>query len=431
MDNKERLFGWYVIAAAWLGVFSLFGYRATFGVLRVPMSAEMGWTNTQVNLGYSLMMGIYAFAAFGSGFVVDRWGAKWLYALAAVLGALGFYVTAQTSSLYVYYMAFGLFAGIGTGGLWTGSIVSARNWFVGDSYARAWGIAFTGAPIAQIVLSLFIRNYISGGEVDAWRGAMVMLGGIILVLLVFATFLAKGAPETYNMKPAGTVPQATPQKSYPRKVAYTTYPFWGVVLVFFFSLNAEFQLWTQVVSYWINNADMSLSEATGTYVIIGATGIIAMPIMGIVADRVVRKSAHEVLGRKIMLIAGPLVGVVACSILLMQTPDTPIFGIVFCVVFAIYWAIVPGGVVGYLGAVYGRGNLGSIYSLVAFICMGGGPFIGPLVGGFLVDLSGGYTYSMVFSLVAFLISAVLALTLPLALKEQPAGVIAPQQPATT
>ena len=191
MNEKGRYYGWFVVSAAWLAVFCLFGYRSTFSILKVPMSAEMGWSQAQVSLGYSIMMGVYAICAFVSGFIVDKWGSKPIYLLGAVLGLAGFWVTAQSHSLYGYYAAFGILAGIATAGLWTGSIVAARKWFVGESYAKMWGIAFSGGPIAQIVLSLFIKQQLAGGGAQAWRSAMEMLGGLVLVLLIVAAVLAK------------------------------------------------------------------------------------------------------------------------------------------------------------------------------------------------------------------------------------------------
>ncbi|MDJ0931689.1 hypothetical protein [Breoghania sp.] len=157
---------------------------------------------------------------------------------------------------------------------------------------------------------------------------------------------------------------------------------------------------------------MSPSDVTNTYVVIGAVGIFSMPIMGWAADKVVGMSPSEAHARKLMLIIGPVIAVLACGVLLMESESSTLF----CILFAVYWAIVPGGVVGYLGSIFGRGALGSIYSLVALICMGGGLFVEPLVGGYLKDVSGGYSYSMAFSLGAFLIAALIAMTLPLARK---------------
>ena len=102
----------------------------------------------------------------------------------------------------------------------------------------------------------------------------------------------------------------------------------------------------------------------------------------------------------------------------MQTPESSILGALSCVVFAMYWAVVPGGVVGYAGAVYGRATLGRIWGLATLIVMGIGPFAGSFIGGYLKDVSGSYTYSIVFALSAFVTSMLFASSLPLTTKPE-------------
>ena len=127
-DNvRAKRIGYMVIAAAWLAVFCLFGYRATFSVLLGPMQESMNWTVSQTSLGYSLMMTIYAITAFFSGMIIDRYGTKPAYFLGAIFGALGFYITSYVHSYVAYLAAYSIFAGIGTGMLWVSSTVSVRK----------------------------------------------------------------------------------------------------------------------------------------------------------------------------------------------------------------------------------------------------------------------------------------------------------------
>jgi len=74
---------------------------------------------------------------------------------------------------------------------------------------------------------------------------------------------------------------------------------------------------------------------------------------------------------------------------------------------------VPGGVVGYVGAIYGRKTLGKIWGLATTIVMGIGPFLGTYIGAQLKDISGSYTYSIYFALGAFVVSVLVAIALPL------------------
>ncbi len=419
-DSKAKKYGWSVVAASWLAVFCLFGYRATFAILKGPMSVELGWSQAQVTLGYSLMMVFYAITAFFAGMILDKWGTKPVYTVAAVFGALGFWLTSMVHSHLAYLFTFGLIAGVATGMLWVTSTVSVRKWYVGKSYATMWGIAFAGAPMAQFLLAYVTKGALAGGEVDAWRGAMVLLSVIMFIALILAVILAKKSPENYGIKAFGELPTpkggtAKAEYNWTTKEAYSQYAIWAAILTFLTSMMGEFLIWTQVVSYWTADLGWTRDTAINVYAIIGLVGIFSMPILGIVADKVVQNVGHEAKGRKIMLIVGPLTGVIACAFLLASGAGM-VWAYVACVIFAIYWAIVPGGVVGYTGAIYGRKTLGKIWGLATLIVMGIGPFLGSFIGGWLKDFTGSYTYSIYYALGSFVVSILLASTLPLAVK---------------
>ena len=465
-DRKAILYGRLVVFASWLAVFCLFGYRATFAILKGPIGVTMGWSTAQVTLGYSLMMVVYAVTAYFSGMILDKWGTKPVYAIAAVFGGLGFILTSMINVHAAYLFTFGVLGGIATGMLWVTSTVSVRKWYVGKSYATMWGFAFAGAPMAQFVLAQVVKpklgaaqkgldeavkailpnaDALQGKELAtaiagklkepgtleipavkdalatltaAWRGEMMVLGVIVFAALVLAVIVAKQSPDSYGMKPFGAMPApaggAAPAAEYDWGVgeAFGKYAIWAAILTFLTSMMAEFLIWTQVVSYWTQDVGFSLAKATQTYAVIGLIGIFSMPIMGKVADKVVAVMGNEVKGRKAMLMVGPGTGVLAC-LFLLGTKQSDVFAYVACFIFAVYWAIVPGGVVGYTGAIYGHKTLGKIWGLATMIVMGIGPFLGSFIGGWLKDVSGSYTYSIYYALGSFVLSIVLATTLPL------------------
>lgn len=425
MDNASaKRYGWSVVAASWLAVFCLFGYRATFAILKGPMSADLGWSQAQVTLGYSLMMMFYAITAFFSGMILDKWGTKPVYAVAAIFGGLGFYTTSMISTHLAYLFTFGLLAGIATGMLWVTSTVSVRKWYVGKTYGTMWGIAFAGGPMAQFILSYVTKAALKGDAADSWRGAMTLLAVIMFILLVLAVILAKRSPENYNMQPFGEIaaPGGGPAQEYVWgvKEAFSAFAIWGAILMFLTSMMAEFLIWTQVVSFWVSDLGWARDKAVNVYAVIGLVGIFSMPLLGIVADKVVQAAGNEVKGRKIMLFIGPMTGIFACIFLLLSGKTTT-WAYVACVIFAIYWAIVPGGVVGYCGAVYGRKTLGKIWGLATLIVMGIGPFTGSFIGGWLKDVSGSYTYSIYYALGSFGVSMLLALALPMSARRKGAA----------
>lgn len=420
MDEKRgNHLGHMVVLASWLAVFCLFGYRSTFSVLQVPMSKDLGWKASQLTLGYSLMMTVYAITAFFSGMIIDKWGTKPAYAIGSVCAALGFYITSYAESYIGYLIPYVIFAGVGTGMLWVSSTVSVRKWYVGKSYATMWGIAFMGAPVAQVVLSLGVKQIL--GSMD-WRIAMRILAIVVFVALVIAALVAKKNPQDYNIEPFGMDSLKSKntkgdEKIWSVKEAFGIFPIWGAIFAFLGSMVAEFLIWTQIVKYWTTDVKMPLSTATNLYVIIGIAGIFTMPLMGKLSDKIVSKYSHEAKARRIMLIFAPITGIVACLLLLM-TKISIIFGIIACILFAMYWAIEPGGVAGYAGAIYGSKTLGRIWGLATLIVMGIGPALGSFMGAYLFDKSGSYLNSIIFTTCAYIFSTIFAILLPLSAKEK-------------
>jgi MFS family permease len=419
-DKNAKRLGYMVIAAAWLAVFCLFGFRSSFSILNPVMISSTGWDKTLPSTGYSIMMSIYAITAFLSGMIIDRWGTRPAYFLGAIFAAMGFYLTSlvPNSAPYLYLALYGLFAGMGTGMLWVSSTVSVRKWFVGKSYGTWWGVAFAGAPMAQVLLSLVVKPILTGPDAgpDSWRIAMRVLAGIVFVALLLASAFARKSPEAYHLKPFGLAPAGPgPQKAefnWTPRTAFKTLPIWGTVGAFLTAMIGEFLIWTQVVRYWTVDAKMDLATATNLYIFIGISGIFTMPILGKVADMLVVKLGSEPKARKVMLIVAPAIGVLACLVLLASGAGSFAIGVFACVFFAIYWAIEPGGCAGYAGSIYGRKSLGKIWGLATLIVMGIGPAVGTYVGSAL-GASGSYVPSVWFALGAFAVSTVVALFLPL------------------
>ena len=383
----------------------------------------MGWTSTQASLGYCFMMTFYAITAFFSGSLIDKRGTKPTYIIGAICCFLGFFLTSfipegVSWSFPVYLLSYGVFAGVGTGMLWVSSTISCRKWYVGASYGSKWGLAFMGAPMAQLLLTIVVSPVLKNA---GWSMGMKLPSVIMAVMLLIAAAVAKPMPDKIGAQPFGldSLPKkdenAKPARTWTVGEAFKTRALWCDIFAFMFAVMGEFLIWSQVVRFftidlgWTQESLFGMPLANVVYMLIGFAGIVAMPITGKISDALVVKMGVERPARRLMLVVSPLFGI--AGVLCALTGNFPIVCLGM-VLLSVYWGIEPGGAAGYAGTVFGGASLGRIWGLSTLIIMGIGPSFGTFMGAFLFDMTGTYATSLYFGLGAYIVSTIFAILLP-------------------
>jgi MFS transporter, OFA family, oxalate/formate antiporter len=418
VDTKSKSFSLQVIIASFLAFFVFFGYRSAFSVLLTPMRTELGWDAARITAGYSLMMMIYAITSYFSGMVFNKFGTKFCLGISAAAAFLGYFLTSYAQTYISYLIPYAIFAGLATGMVFVPTVSALRSWHVGGAYGKAFGFAMAGACLAQVILTLGLKAVLLTMD---WRFGMRLLAIVSFGLLVVATLLIKKQPHFYGMQPTGEI--AAPSGEAPRKEtlwsvgeAFRTWALWGTILAFFTASFAEFLIWSQLVSYWINDAKFSLGTATNLYVIIGVLGIFFGPIFGALSDKYASKIGSETIARKNLMAISAFMGVLAMTLLLIGLSSLAL-SVLACIFFPIYWMLEPGQVTGYMGSIFGR-SFPKIWGLATLIIMGIGPATGSYLGAYLFVQTGTYKWSFILALVMFALSIVFALTLPKKLEKE-------------
>lgn len=410
-DNKK--YGIQVIVAAFMAYFVFFGYRSSFSVLLTPMTTDMGWDVAKVTAGYSIMMIIYAITSYFAGVIFNRFGIKFCFGIASVTAFLGYYLTSIANNYFAYLVPYTIFAGVATAMLFVPATSSVRSWHVGSAYGRAFGFAQSGACVAQVILTLGLKAALLTMD---WRFAMTMLAFISMGLLVIATIVTKKPPKTYGMAPVGEIaaaggPAAGQQEIWTVKDAFGTYALWGTIACFFCACFSEFLIWSQLVSYWVKDVELSLSTSTNLYALIGFLGIILAPTLGALSDKYAQSLGDEAAARRNLMMIAPAVGVVAMLFLISGKSGFTL-SLVAAILFPVYWMMMPAQVTGYIGAIFGRASFPQIWGLATLIIMGVGPAAGSYLGAKLFVIYGSYQVSFIMATVMFVLSAIFALTLP-------------------
>ena len=240
---RNIYYGWYIIAACFLSSLYtagivVFGFTAFFE----PFIQEFGWSYAQVSLAVSLRGAETGLISPLLGFLVDRWGSRWLLFTGAVMVGISLIIMSRMQSLVGFYSGAVILA---IGASFSSPAVitpSATNWFR-KKLGIATGILAAGFGFGGLLLPVIIKLLNAQG----WRQTLFILGIGTFVLCIPLSLIVRHKPENYgygidgeplqlNPNTAAELPSRKAAEKENREFttieALTSRPFWHLVLAF-------------------------------------------------------------------------------------------------------------------------------------------------------------------------------------------------------
>lgn len=190
--------GWAIVAVSLLLLIGSFGVQLCFGVFLKPLIEEFGWSRAAISGAMSLLMGISGVIGVVMGRLTDRYDPRLVIGIGMVLATACYLALATVSSLWQYYLYFGLGGGIAIGSTYTPITATVSKWFR-QKRALALGTALMGISVGQMVLSPVAAHIIAA---EGWRWAYIVLGAVMFACAVPALFVMR------RDKPTASVPAA-------------------------------------------------------------------------------------------------------------------------------------------------------------------------------------------------------------------------------
>ena len=364
-------------------------------------SAAKGLAGGIFFIGYLVMQ-------IPGGHLAERWSAKKFVGIMILIWGV-FAFAAGLVQNYTQLLIVRFLLGVAEGGIWPAILVLISHWFPARERARAYGFWMMNIAISSIISAPLSGWILTWGD---WRTLFFIEGAFPFVIAApiwwwlvadrpsQASWVSRDEREYIETSLARENAEAPRSAGY--REVFRSSVVWRLVLVYFF---------IQVGFYGLNLWLPHLVKDTigGSYLVVGA--ITAIPyVFAIVglwfnarsADRTGRYSIHVLaslaIGAVALVLSVAFGSVVALSVFLVSVAmagalayDGP------------FWAsasrAVPvalaGGAMGLINAL---GNLGG--------------FVGPTVGGFLQDVSGGSFLSTAIVLaVALLVGGLIMMTL--------------------
>jgi sugar phosphate permease len=180
------------LVTAFLALFSIVGF-ALYGLpfFYDFMVRDLGWTRQQVTSGNAWSkLAVGPLFGFLAGVVVDRFGPRRLMLAGIVMAGLALVGLASVTTLGAFYF-FYLFNALGyvCGGPLPNQVLLSR-WFAA-SRGKAMGIAYLGIGVGGALVPLVAHALT---QTLGWRGALRVLGVLMIVIAFPAAFFVKEPP---------------------------------------------------------------------------------------------------------------------------------------------------------------------------------------------------------------------------------------------
>ena len=197
-----------------------------FSVFIKPLMEQFGWSVSQVSMAYALVCLFFGLVGILAGRLNDRIGPRAVVLIGGLIMAFGFFMVSTITppdkaallagdpaakavsdkALTLFYMYYGVIAGIGGGLVYVPPIATAPKW-----WPDRRGLA-TGFSVVGLGLGSFIMAPLATRMIAAFGGTALpvfqYVGIAMAVMVVITTLCLQSPPPGY--RPAGWTPPAPP-----------------------------------------------------------------------------------------------------------------------------------------------------------------------------------------------------------------------------
>jgi len=384
---------WVIVAAGAVMTCVALGAMFSLAIFLEPMALDTNWSRAGISSAMTLNFLVMGVGGFLWGAIYDRFGARPVVMIGAVMLGLALVLASRAGSLLSFQLTYGVLVGLAASSFFAPMIALTTGWF-DTNRGLAVSLVSAGMGVAPMTISPFARWLISAYD---WRTAMFDIGVMAWVLLIPVVFLVR-QPPTAAVNAAGPEPVAEGGGMSVGQ-ALRSPQFIVLGLTFLACCAAHSGPIFHMVSYAML-CGVAPMAAVSIYSVEGLAGLGGRLLYGVLADR---------LGVKPVLIAGLAIQavVIAAYLGVRQLEHFYMLAVIFG---ATYGGVMP------LYAVlareyFGQRILGSVFGAATMLSSLGMAF-GPLAGGMVFDAYASYSWLFIGSAIVGLGAAGIAIAFP-------------------
>jgi len=239
--RRPRVFyGYWLVLVTFFFNFMAIGCGSfAFSLFVTPLQGAFGWGRGQIMAGFTIFFVTMGVTSPVVGRFVDRYGARQVIPMGAVVMGLGFVVVSQLNHLYLFYLGYVL---VGAGAAGMGQVPSSAvvsNWFK-KRRGTAIGLMAAGVGAGGVLapaVGFIIENH-------GWRNAYLSMAILIWVVVIpLGALVVRTRPSEMGLYPdgevmprknAGVAAAVADEHGFTLRQAMATLPFWLIAVSFLF-----------------------------------------------------------------------------------------------------------------------------------------------------------------------------------------------------
>lgn len=391
---------WFFVALILTGAVINYLDRSNLSIANPVISKEFGLSPLQMGVLLSAFLWPYALANLPAGWLVDKLGAKKMFAWASGSWSVVTILTAFTSSYSIFY-TLRMLLGISESPFFPSAVKAIDRWFSKKDRGTPLAVINTGSQIANGIapplLTALMLTY-------SWKVMFIIIGAAGLIVMALWIFMYHD-PRKEDIIPNAEPPVA--EQSTEKKIGWgDLFKYKSTWYMIIGNFGLVYTMWTFLTwlpGYLVTGRGLSILKTGWIASIPFMVGIIGVPLGGIISDYFIRKGYSPIQARKIPLVCGAIVA--ACAVI----PIPYVSGINACVALlslAYFAASVPTGVIWTLATDVAPKNmvasLGSIQNFGGFV----GASLAPIVTGAIVQATGSFEYVFLIGSALLVVSAI-------------------------
>jgi MFS family permease len=359
-----------IIACGCALSFIAFGVRSGTGLFLTPISLELGWGREIFALSVALQMLVWGACVPIAGAVADKYGSGRVLAVGAVLYGGGFMLMAYSSEPWHMHLTAGALVGMGLAGTSFTIVLAVMARMVKpERRTQVVGLGTAVTSLGQFVILPLGQGFITA---YGWHTAAILLGGIALCMLPFATVVrGNGRP------PAGMVDQPL-TNALGEAFGHRSYV---LVVIGFFVCGFQLFFILNHLPAYLSDQGLPPWVASWTLALVGLANVAGGILAGWAGARWPR---HKRVSLSLIYLARSVF-----TVAFVMLPLTPATTMIYGGLMGLLWLSTVPLTQGLVAQFFGLRWLATLFGIAFFSHQVGG-FLGVWLGGLLFDLYKSY-----------------------------------------